>query len=457
MKRVHFIGIKGVGMSALGLVMHGLGYHVTGSDVASSYGDTGTLLSDAGIISNDFDASVVTPDIDQIVLGTSFGSDNPELAKARELELPIVTYSEMLQKITADKKLIAVSGTHGKTTTTSLLTYLLKNAGLDPSWIIGTTHVSGLPAHGGSGASNLFVLEADEYKKAADDPTPKFLDYTPYGLIVNNIEHDHPDVYPTFAEFKEAFAKLITKVNPEGVIVANGDDKNVLDILPDGNRNIKTFGFGEGNDYHIEIDPRDNAFRLYHAHLPLGPFNLQLRGTHNFYNAAAAVTMALALGATEDSIKQCLPHFTNVERRYQTLGNMANGTIVIDDYAHHPSAITTTLETAKKDYPGKELWVTFRAHTYSRTKTLLAEFAQAFGPADVVIITDIFASAREKEVTITGQELADQIGQHHPDVRFVPEAELQDYLAQNTPADAVLIVMGASNINEIGEALVKNR
>lgn len=454
LKRIHFIGIKGVGMSALALVLHGLGYKVTGSDSSSSYGETGTLLETAGIPCSNFDAANITEGIETIILGTSFGSDNPEVARANELNLPIQTYSEALQDLTETKKLIAVSGTHGKTTTTSLLTYILRQAGLDPSWVIGTTEISGLPAHGGSGASDLFVLEADEYKKAANDPTPKFLDYTPYGLIINNIEHDHPDVYPTFAEFVSAFERLVAKVKPEGVIVANGDDQSILEVLREYHRHVKTYGFDISNDYQIDVDPDSNKFTLRTLTDTFGPFELQLRGKHNFYNAAAAVVMALALGATEDSIIQSLPNFSTVERRYQILGITTNDIIVIDDYAHHPTAIQTTLQTAKNDYPDRELWVVFQAHTYTRTVTLLDDFATAFSAADKVIITDIFASARETEVLITGQQLTEVIAHHHANTQFVPYEQLESFLSESLPPHSVVIVMGATKINEIGNALV---
>lgn len=455
--KVHFIGIKGVGVSAIALVLHDLGYQVTGSDVADSYGETGQILDRVGIpTSNGFDANNITEDIALVVVGASFGSDNPEITRTHELNLPIRTSSEALQWLTENKKLLAVSGTHGKTTTTSLLTYILKESGFDPSWIIGTTQISGLPAHGGAGTSDYFVLEADEYKKAADDLTPKFLDYTPYGLILNNVEHDHPDVYPTFDSFKVAFAQLLLRIRPDGFVVANGDDEAIRELLRESLLHVSTYGYSDWNNYIIEDleSPSDETrFALHTETETFGPFSLSLMGKHNVYNAAAAIVMALRVGVPEDAIKTALPAFKTVERRYQKLGNWGN-TIIIDDFAHHPTAIQTTLETAKKQYPDRPLWVAFQAHTYSRTQTLLSQFATCFTAADTVIITDIFASAREKEVTITGEDLAQAIGKNHADVRFIPETELYDYLLTKVPNGAVLIVMGASKINEIGLQLV---
>lgn len=454
MKRVHFIGIKGVGMSALALVMHGLGYTVSGSDVPNSYGRTGELLEAAGIPTNDFSPDVITPAIDLVVLGTSFGTSNPELLKATELNVTILPYSEALQQLTQTKKLIAVSGTHGKTTTTSLLAYLLMSSKLSPSWIIGTTEISGLPAHGGAGESDWFVLEADEYKKASDDLTPKFLDYTPYGLLINNIEHDHPDVYPTLESFKAAFTKLTHRVRADGFIVANGDDENVMDVLRAYNNKTLTFGFKADNTYQIDYDHNTNSFFLHTKSEQFGPFKLQLRGQHNIYNAAGAAVMALEIGVKESQITASLPNFTTVERRYQLLGITKNNSVVIDDYAHHPTAVAATLKTAKQDYPNRKLWVAFQPHTYSRTRTLLDEFARCFEAADTVLITDIFASARENEVTITAEEVVKNISLHHPNATYVPYDQLESYADQHLPPNSVLIVMGATKINEIGQNLV---
>lgn len=443
-------------MSALALVLHGRGERVTGSDVANAYGRTGQLLDAAGIVSGPFRSEAINNNIDYVVVGASFGSDNVEVSRAQTLGIKVYTLSEVLHHITANKRLVAVAGTHGKTTTTSLLTYLLRAGELDPSWLIGTTEISGLPAHGGAGQGDLFVVEADEYKKAADDPTPKFLDYAPFGLVLTNIEHDHPDIYPTMADFRQAFERLVALVRPDGLIVANGDDPTVLAVLRDYHRHVRLFGFDASNDFRLTMETDLPGFSLATADHFFGPFALQLPGRHNHYNAAAAAAMALSLGLREATIKEALPQFSTVERRFQILGTTSQNVLVIDDYAHHPTAISATLQTAKALYPNRPLWVAFQSHTYSRTKALLADFARAFGAADHVIVTDIFASAREREVLITGEELAAAIGQNQSSVEFVVYEDLPIFLAKNTPPGAVLIVMGASKINEIGQMLVRD-
>ncbi len=456
LKRLHFIGIKGVGMSALATVAKGLGYQVTGSDVAEEF-ITDVSLREVGIsVQEGFAADHISPEIDLVIVGAAFGSDNPEVKRAQELNLTIWTYSQLLGELAKTKKTVAVAGTHGKTTTTSLLAYLLYNADLDPSWVIGTAHIAGLPGHGHAGGGDLFVTEADDYKRSPTDATPKFLDLTPHAAIVTSIEHDHPDMYPTLADCIEAFHQFMKKVT--GFLVVNGDDANIqglIDCLP--NKKFITYGFSPSCDYQIEVPQGHQPashFVLRHDNRNLGPFHLQLPGKHNLYNAAAAVVMAHELGVPVEKIQATLPGFTAVERRYQVIGERDN-ILVIDDYAHHPTAIHYTLQTAKEEYPDRPLWCVFQPHTYSRTKALLTEFGQAFNWADEVLITDIFASARETDATIDAQDLVKEIQLHRP-ARYVPKSELLDYLRHHVPSGAILVTMGAGDIYKIGQRFISS-
>ncbi len=451
---LHFIGIKGVGMSALAIVAKGMGYKVTGSDVAEEF-ITDSSLTEAGVeIQPSFVASHIIPDIDIVILGAAFGEDNPELKRAKKLNLPIWTYSELLGFLSGMKKTLAVAGTHGKTTTSSILAFLLYKANLKPSWVIGTGHVTGLPSHGMAGEGDYFVTEADDYKRATDDPTPKFLDLTPYGAIITSIEHDHPDLYPTLKDCVQAFRQFIGKVVPDGFLVVNGDDRNITLLMEEfPKRDVITYGFDDDVDYQI-IEEGD-TFQLLHEKEKIGPFELQLPGMHNRYNAAAAIVIALRCGVNPEEIAAILPQFESVERRYQILGEKG-GVTVIDDYAHHPTAIQYTLETAKKQFSDRPIWCVFQPHTYSRTKALLHEFGMAFGSADMVILTDIFASAREKDVTVTIEELKYEVDKHHTHVEVVKKAELLAYLKQHLPINAVLLTMGAGDIYKIGKAIIES-
>jgi UDP-N-acetylmuramate--alanine ligase len=458
-KHIHFIGIKGVGMSALAIVAQGMGYVITGSDVDEEF-ITDSSLKDAGITpSVGFAAEHIGPNVDLVVLGTAFGSDNPEVNSAKLRGITTWTYSELLGWISKQKKTIAVAGTHGKTTTTAILSFLLAKAGLDPSWVIGTGHVAGLPAHGHAGEGAFFVTEADDYKRAADDPAPKFLDLHPYSAIVTSIEHDHPDLYPTLEDCIEAFRKFIAKVNTTGFIVVNGDDANITTLRQEfPHKRYLSFGFHDDVDYHIHpLERKDNQntwFFISTKEKQYGPFILPLPGWHNLFNATAAIITALQIGVTEDSMKEHLPDFETVERRFQVLGQKGDITVV-DDYAHHPTAIAATLDAAKQRYPGKPIWCFFQPHTYSRTKALLQDFATSFRDADEVLVTDIFGSAREKEVTITAQDLVAEIAKHHEHVRYVPFDDLLSFMKQNVPANAVVITMGAGDIYKIGKDFLK--
>lgn len=454
---LHFVGIKGVQLSALALIAKQKGYQVSGSDVAEQF-ITDASLREAGISAQiGFAAEHVGSDVDLLVVGAAYGADNPEVQTAHDRQLTIWTASELLAHFASQQKTLAVAGTHGKTTTTSVLTYLLYAAGLKPSWLIGTGEVSGLPAHGGTGEGDYFIAEADDYKKAPDDPQPKFLDLTPYGAIIGSIEHDHPDMYPTLQDCIEAFYQLAVRVQPDGFLVVNGDDPQVAQVrsrLID--KRFITFGKGEDVTYRIVNDQaieQGLIFQLEHDGRLIGPFTTQLHGQHNLLNVTAAVVMALQVGVEPATIAALLPNFTTVERRYQVVGRVGEQ-VIIDDYAHHPTSVALTLQTARQHYAGRPIWCFFQAHTYSRTKALLKEFGEAFAEADMVVVTDIFASAREKEVVITTKDLVEEIRKHHPNVVYVPQNELGDYMRQNLPANAVAITMGAGDIYKIGHEYV---
>lgn len=456
---IHFVGIKGVGMSALALVAKGLGFTISGSDVAEEF-ITDRSLREAGIeIAENFDASHVTAEVDLVVVGTAFGATNPEVQQAKARNLPVWTYSELLGYLSKQQKTIAIAGTHGKTTTTSLLAYLFVGADAKPSYVIGTGSVKGLPAHGAAGDGTYFITEADDYKRAADDPMPKFLDLAPHVAVITSIEHDHPDLYPTLEDCFVAFRKFVVKVDPQGLLVVNVDDAGVRQLLEDIRApKVVSYGEAESADYRIVLVNSSStgpvSFSLRTVDRQFGPFELQLRGSHNLHNAAAAVTVALELGLHEAIIQRVLPSFETVERRYEHVGR-AGDRDVYDDYAHHPTAVALTLETLRIQYRRRPLWCVFQPHTYSRTRALLAEFGSAFASADHVIITDIYGSAREKEATVTPEAVVAEIAKHHRSVEYMPYSELVDRLQRELPEDAVLVTMGAGDIYKVGKQLLK--
>lgn len=452
---IYFIGIKGVGMSALALVAKGFGYQVSGSDVAEEF-ITDSVLNQAGIeIKSGFQGDHLNFNPDLVVVGAAFGEDNVEVKTAIDRELVIWTYSELLGYLSRKQKTLAVAGTHGKTTTSAILAFLLVKNGFDPSYIIGTGHVGGLPAHGQAGQGEYFVTEADDYRRSATDNQAKFLDLSPYAAIITSIEHDHPDIYPTLADCLNIFAQFVQKVNPKGFLIVNGDDRQILQLRksqPD--RQFITVGFQPTNQYRIvELANPDESdlvnFQIHQNKTTVGNFKTQLKGKHNQYNAAMAVVLALKLGLTASKIKESLLSFQSIERRYELIGQKERK-IVIDDYAHHPTAIKYTLETAKKQYPHLPIWCIFQAHTFSRTKVLLTEFGTAFSRADVLLVTDIFSSARERDKVITVEQFVQEIAKSHPNVRYVPRNQVVNYLHKFAPTEAVVITMGAGDIYKAG-------
>ncbi len=456
--QIHFIGIKGVGMSALALVANGLGHNVSGSDVNEQF-ITDQSLQDAGIfVASGFNADHIPTDTGLVVVGGSFDQNNPEVIAAKQRNLQILTYSEFLGQLSDDQKTIAIAGTHGKTTTTALLAYIFEQSGEKPSYVIGTGSVAGLKAPGAAGEGEYFITEADDYKRSVADPTPKFLDLKPYAAIVTSIEHDHPDLFPTLQSCTDAFVKFATKLRPDGFLVVNADDAGVTSLRAIiTNKKVISYGHDNGADYRITLSQTDAEspvrFSLVTATTTYGPFELGLRGRHNLSNAAAAVTMALELGLSPAKIQAILPTFESVERRYDYVGK--RGEIdIYDDYAHHPTAVAVTLETLRIQYRRRPLWCVFQPHTYSRTKALLEEFGAAFGAASMVIITDIYASARETEVTVTANELVRAIAANRDSVQYVSHDTLEKYLKENLPSNAVLVTMGAGDIYKIGRALL---
>lgn len=458
--RLHFIGIKGVGMSALAIVAQGLGYQVHGSDSEEEFITDSALLAAGVPFHNGFAAEHLDPATDLVVAGAAYGENNPEYAEALRRNLPIWTYSDMLGYLSKQKKTIAIAGTHGKTTTTSITASLFYHAGLQPSYVIGTGHVSQLPSHGLAGAGDYFIVEADDYKKAPNNSQPKFLDLEPTVGVITSVEHDHPDMYPSLRDCLEAFYQFALRVKSNGFLVVNGDDPQIAWIRNRiADRRFVTFGFNDETDYKIISLPDEGVYQAFNLQTKqglVGPFKLQLPGVHNLMNATAALVVSLELGLDVTRLQQNLPIISGVERRYQLVGEN-NSVTVIDDYAHHPTAVALTLETAKKQFPNRPLWCFFQAHTYSRTQALLKEFGEAFTAADVVIITDIFGSAREQAGGVSAHDLVKEIGKHHKNVMYVAFGQLLQFMQRNLPPQAVVITMGAGDIYKIGHQLVGDK
>ncbi|MCL5407077.1 MAG: UDP-N-acetylmuramate--L-alanine ligase [Patescibacteria group bacterium] len=457
-QKIHFIGIKGVGMAALAILAKEKGYEVTGSDVEDSF-VTDIALAKAGITVTPFDTKNLQNKPDIVVFSAAYDKDNIEVKEAHKKRLNIKPYSEVLSLFSQESQVIAVSGIHGKTTTTALISFLLAKANLDPSYVIGSGEIADLPASGHLGSGDYFVLEADEYRKSPDDNNSKFFDLNPQIEIITSIEMDHPDMFLTDENVYDAFYKFACRIPRKGFIVLCLDypkAKKLLRSLAD--RNFETYGFSENVAWQIinyaEL-PDSTNFYLINKGEKIGPFVLKIPGEGNVLNATAAIIVALKLGIQEKSIKKYLAEFRGVKRRFEKIGQFKDIT-VIDDYAHHPHSVTLTLEAARKRFPDAKIWCIFQPHTYSRTKELLSSFATAFNAADRVIITDIYASAREKEVTITAEELVQVIHKNQKQVKYVNSWDkIVQELVDNVGGKTVIITMGAGDVFKLGQNILE--
>jgi len=461
-KTAYLIGIKGVGMAALAIFLKQDGWQVSGSDNANTY-LTDETLRQVGIQYHEgFDKENLNDlKADYIIISAAYGKDNPEVKEAYRLKLNTLYYSEMLGKISADKRLIAIAGVHGKTTTTALVSAMLESAKLDPSFIIGAAGIKNLRGAAQRGRGEYFVLEADEYRQSPASNNSKFLDLNPEIAVITSIEFDHPDFFPTIDDVYQAFYRFACRVPRNGSIVLCLDYpkcQKIKNSLVD--RNFETYGFHPDAKWKI-IDVKEEnqtVFSIECQNQIYGPFALKIPGQHNILNATVAFIIAKKLGIDDKIIEKVLADFSGVDRRFDEVGS-AQGVQVIDDYAHHPTAIAKTLEAARAKFPDAKIWCIFQPHTYSRTKSLLKDFGKAFQAADNVIITDIYASEREKNGNVGPQELVKEIEKNQKPPQLVryfenPEA-IKKYLLDFTKGPAVILTMGAGDIYKLGPELVR--
>lgn len=455
-QKIHFIGIKGVGMTALAILSKEKGYEVTGSDVEETF-VTDDILAKAGITVNTFNEKNLQSRPDLVVTSAAYDRGNIEIKEARKRKLEIKPYSEAVRLLSEGSKVIAVAGIHGKTTTTAMISFLLKKANMDPSYLIGAGDVYNLDLPGHFGTGDYFVMEADEYRKSPEDENSKFFDLNPQIEIITSIEMDHPDMFLTDEKVYQAFYKFACRIPRQGFIVLCLDypkSKKLLRSLVD--RSFETYGFSSDAAWKI-IDFQElenqSIFSILHDGKKIGPFKLKVPGRANALNATAAIITANKIGIQEKIIKKYFEDFTGVRRRFEFIGKIGEVTIV-DDYAHHPHSIELTLETAKNKYPDSKIWCVFQPHTYSRTKELLSDFAKAFKLADKVVITDIYSSAREKEKTITGEDLMQQIRQNQTNIKYVSDWDkIVEEIIGNLSGKTVVITIGAGDIYKLNKKL----
>ncbi len=420
-KIYHFVGIKGSGMSALALILHDKGFKVQGSDV-STYFFTQKNLEDAHISMYEFDEQNIQPNM-EIIAGNAFGDSHVELVAAKEMGLPVYRYHDFIGKFITDFTSIAVTGSHGKTSTTGLLAHVL--SGIEStSYLIGDGTGNGLPN------STYFALEACEYKR-------HFLAYHPDYAIITNIDFDHPDYFTSVSDVFDAFQEFGNQVHK--TILACGDDPYLQGI--EVAAPILFYGFQEGNNIQAKNMVRTtkgSSFDVYIDAVFFDRFEIPTFGNHNILNALSVIGFCHLEGLDMEKVKTRFASFQGVKRRFSE--KKVKDMVIIDDYAHHPVEIKATLDAAHQKYPDKKIIAVFQPHTFTRTVALLSEFGEALNFADTVYLCDIFSSARENGGTVTIEDLAAKVPKG---AQVIQEENLSPLLQHE---DAVMIFMGAGDI-----------
>ncbi len=446
---IHFIGIGGISMSGLAEILLTEGFTVSGSDMHRSP-LTETLEQKGITVSYRQTPANLTDDIDLIVHTAAIGAGNPELSAAVEKGIPCLTRAQLLGQMMRNYKMpVAVSGTHGKTTTTSMIAEILLKADTDPTLSIGGI----LRSIGGNiriGKSDYFVTEACEY-------TNSFLEFFPKIGIILNIEEDHLDFFHGIDEIRDSFHRFAALLPEDGTLIVNGTIDGLETVIKELPCRIITFGDNPSFDYsfdHLTFDDAAcPAFTLHTRGGQTRTVTLSVPGEHNVYNALAALALSDLLGLPTDTVLDALRDFHGTDRRFEYKGQIG-GVTVIDDYAHHPTEITATLQAAQ-NYPHNTLWCVFQPHTYSRTKAFLPEFAQALALADRVVLADIYAAREKDTLGVSSRMLQDEIRRLGKECAYFPSFdEIENFLLENCSGGDLLITMGAGDVVKIGENLL---
>ncbi len=447
-RSIHFVGIGGIGMSGIAEVLLASGFAVSGSDQKAS--DVTKRLESLGARIHIGHAPENISGADVVVYSSAVPASNPELVRARRLAIPAIRRAEMLAELMRLKDGIAIAGSHGKTTTTSLVATVLREANLDPTVVIGgKLNALGTSAQAGKG--ELLVAEADESDGS-------FLHLTPVIAVVTNIDAEHLDHYGTHEQVKQAFAEFANRVPFYGLVVACLDHPHVQDLLPRIEKRTATYGLSAQADYRAKnptVEGLSTTFTLVRRGEDLGPVTVRMPGIHNVLNTLAVIAVADELSVPLAVTKTALAGFGGVHRRFTIVGEH-DGITIVDDYGHHPAEVQVTLEAAQRAY-GRRIVVAFQPHRYSRTHHLFDELTRAFNRADVLLLADVYAAGEAPIEGATSEHLAEAIRQHgHRDVAWVgPSENLVEALARRVEPGDVVITLGAGNITQIGPELLE--
>jgi len=447
-QRIHFVGIGGIGMSGIAEVLLNQGYQVSGSDIKES--EVTKRLASLGCEIAYGHRKENVKEADVVVVSSAVRKGNPEVEVAEERLIPVIPRAEMLAELMRMKRGIAIAGTHGKTTTTSLIATVLGAAGLDPTVVIGG-RLNSIGSNAKLGQGEFLVAEADESDGS-------FLKLMPTIAVVTNIDPEHLDYYQGIEEIKEAFLSFLNKIPFYGLAVLCLDHPNIQSLIPRLKKRFTTYGLTTQADFQakdIRFEELSTTFDVIHGHQDIGRLRLQMPGLHNVYNALATVATAFELEIPFEVVQETLAHFGGIQRRFQIKGEK-RGILIVDDYGHHPVEIKATLRAARTGWE-RRIVAVFQPHRYTRTKTLFHDFLTAFYDADVLILTEIYPAGEDRIEGVEAKALFEGIREYgHRDVTLIANKnEIVDHLLKVIAPGDLVITMGAGDIWQVSEELVE--
>jgi UDP-N-acetylmuramate--alanine ligase len=446
-KHIHFVGIGGIGMSGLATIMKNLSFTVTGSDLQAS--DITKRLKRIGIRVRFGHRRGNVAGADVVVYSSAIKQDNPEIVEARTKNIPLIHRAELLAELTRTKFAICISGTHGKTTTTSLVSEVLQKSGMSPTTVIGGIVIGRTQAT--LGAGNYLVCEVDESDKS-------FLRVYPSFAVITNIEAEHLDYYKDLDEIKEHFGHFANHVPFWGSVFLGIDSSVSMGIMENIRRQVISYGFEQSADLRAEsLEKYDFgvSFKVRYRDKAVGRFRVNLPGRHNVANALAAIGVGLELGVGVRKIRNAIEAFRGVHRRIEYIAEV-NGIRIFDDYGHHPTEIAVTLQTLREYFPAQRIISVFQPHRFTRTYHLFDQFAKSFLSADLVIVTEIYAAHEMPIPGVTGRALAKRLAKEQNGIHFIDKiSRILEFLRQTLKCGDVVVIQGAGDINQVARQLLK--
>lgn len=460
-RKVHLTAICGMGMGSFAGLLKESGYTVTGSD-QNTYPPMSTQIESLGItIMKGYKPENVTDDVDLVIIGNTVKSDNLEVRSVIERGIPYLSFPEALRELyLKDRCSLVVTGTHGKTTTSSIVAWMLEKSGADPGFLIGGI-LKNFDSSYKLGAGRHFVIEGDEYDTSFFDKVPKFLHYKPSSAILTSIEFDHGDIYRDIDHIKSSFTDFVKLIPRDGILIACGDFPHVREVIPSAPCTVETYGLGDNCDWtarKVYLNGENNQFTAYFRDEEIGTFHTSLSGRHNIQNALGAIALLYRQGIALESLKEGIRTFEGVKRR-QEVRAVIDGVVVIDDFAHHPTKVRETVSAIRSRYPDRRLWAIFEPRTNtSRRAFFQKEYVRSFNDADKVIVAEVFNSGQiSPEDRFSSQSLVTDLKQKGKDAYYIDKADhIVEYVSSSIESGDIILIMSNGGFDSIHEKFVSN-